>query len=213
MPYMKFYMTPGSCSTGIHILLEEIGEIFQAYLVNLMAGDQFKPEYLAINPRGSVPALVTEDGKALISWQSIACSLAEDYPQARLMPEGDEDRTRVMKVMDYAVNTMHGEGFARIFTTDRFAMDENDAKDELALGRRILDKGFARIEEVLEGRSYVAGQFSIADAALFYIEFWADRTDIPLPPNCRAHYDRMLQRPSVRQILMEEGYARVLNGS
>lgn len=212
MAYMKFYMTPGSCSTGIHILLEEIGEIFQVYLVNLLAGDQFKPEYLAINPRGSVPALVMDDGKALTTWQTIACKLAETFPQAGLMPEGEEEKARAMKVMDYAVNTMHGEGFARIFVTDRFALDENDAQDELKLGRRILDKGFAKLEEVLEGRSFVAGQFSIADAALFYIEFWADRTDVPLPPNCRAHYERMLQRPAVRQILMEEGYARVLNG-
>lgn len=212
MAYMKFYMTPGSCSTGIHILLEEIGEVFQVHLVNLLAGDQYKPEYLAINPRGSVPALVMEDGKAFTTWQSIACELAEAYPKAGLMPEHAEEQQRVMKVMDYAVNTMHGEGFARIFVPDRFALDENDAKDELKLAHRILDKGFAKLEAALEGRSYVAGQFSIADAALFYIEFWADRTDIPLPPNCRAHYERMLQRPAVRQILMEEGYARVLNG-
>ncbi|HXH72438.1 MAG TPA: glutathione S-transferase family protein [Mariprofundaceae bacterium] len=211
MPYIKFYMTPGSCSTGIHILLEELGLIFEAYVINLLAGDQFKPEYLVINPRGSVPALVLEDGTALTSWQSIACRLAEAYPKARLLPEND-DRARVMNVMDYAVNTMHGEGFARIFTTDRFALDEEDAMDELALGRRIVDKGFARLDALLEGRDYVAGQFSIADAALFYIEFWADRTDIPLPANCRAHYERMLQRPAVRQVLMEEGYARVLNG-
>lgn len=41
---MKFYMTPGSCTTGIHILLEEIGLVFEAYLVNLMAGDQYKDD-------------------------------------------------------------------------------------------------------------------------------------------------------------------------
>ncbi|MEJ2396185.1 MAG: glutathione S-transferase family protein [Candidatus Thiodiazotropha sp.] len=211
MAYLKFYMTPGSCSTGIHILLEELELVFEAYVINLMAGDQFKPEYLAINPRGSVPALVTEEGKALTSWQSIACKLAEAYPRARLLPDDEEEKTRVMEVMDYAVNTMHGEGFARIFTTDKFAMDDNDAKDELALGRRILDKGFAKLDESLGDRNYVAGHFSIADSALFYVEFWADRTDIPLPPNCRGHYQRMLQRPAVRQVLMEEGYARVLN--
>jgi glutathione S-transferase len=211
MAYMKFYMTPGSCSTGIHILLEELELIFEAYVINLISGDQFKPEYLAINPHGSVPALVTEEGKALISWQSIACKLAESYPSARLLPDDEEERARVMKVMDYAVNTMHGEGFARIFTTDKFAMDANDAKDELALGRRILDKGFAKLDESLGDRDYVAGHFSIADSALFYVEFWADRIDIPLPPNCRAHYQRMLQRPAVRRVLMEEGYVRVLN--
>ena len=52
--------------------------------------------------------------------------------------------------------------------------------------------------------------FTIADAALFYVEFWADRTRIPLPENCRAHYHRLLERPAVRQVLREEGYASVI---
>lgn len=210
MANLKFYMTPGSCSTGIHILLEEIGLIFEAYPLNLLAGDQFKPEYLAINPKGSVPALVREDGTALTTYQSIAHWLAGAYPQSGLLPENDEEKKRAVQVMDYAVNTMHGEGFARIFTTDRFALDEEDARDELALGRRIIDKGFAKLDKALAGREYVAGPFGITDSALFYVEFWADRIDIPLPANCRAHYERMLKRPAVRQVLMEEGYASVV---
>ena len=48
--------------------------------------------------------------------------------------------------------------------------------------------------------------FSIADAALFYVEFWADKTGMELPANCRAHYERMRGRPAVRQVLAEEGY-------
>jgi len=209
---MKFYMTPGSCSTGIHILLEELGLIFEAHVINLLAGDQYKPAYLAINPRGSVPALQVVDGGALTSWQEIATWLAEAHPKTKLLPVDDVERQRIIKVMDYATNTIHGEGFTRIFTTDRFALDENDAADEQALGHRIVERGFATVEKALEGRSYVSDHFTIADAALFYVEFWADRINIALPPNCRAHYERMLQRPAVRQVLMEEGYARALNG-
>ena len=62
---MKFYMTPGSCSTGIHILLEEIGLVFEAYIVNLVKGDHLKPDYLAINSNGTIPTLVRDDGVAL----------------------------------------------------------------------------------------------------------------------------------------------------
>ena len=50
MPTMKFYMTPGSCSTGIHIILEELDEIFEVTIVNLPNGDHFKPDYVAVNP-------------------------------------------------------------------------------------------------------------------------------------------------------------------
>jgi len=56
-------MTPGSCSTGIHIILEELEEIFEAHIVNLPAGDQFKPAYTAINPKSNIPALARPDGR------------------------------------------------------------------------------------------------------------------------------------------------------
>ena len=73
---MKFYMTPGSCSTGIHILLEEVGAVFEAYIVNLPAGDHLKPDYLAINPKGTIPTLVRNDGTAITEFQAIAWWLA-----------------------------------------------------------------------------------------------------------------------------------------
>jgi glutathione S-transferase len=207
--HLRFYMTPGSCSTGIHVLLEEIGLVFEAYPLNLLAGDQFKPAYLAINPRGSVPALVREDGSVLTSYQSIACWLAEAYPKSRLMPEDVDARAHVMAVMNHAIHTLHGEGFARIFTTERFTLDDSETAAVLAQGRRIIDRGFAAVDRELSGNHFVVDHFSIADSALFYVEFWADRCGIPLPGHCRAHYARMLQRPAVRQVLMEEGYARV----
>ena len=50
----------------------------------------------------------------------------------------------------------------------------------------------------------------IDDAALFYVEFWAERIGIPLPDNCAAHYRRLLTRPAVRQVLAEEGDASAL---
>jgi len=78
---MKFYMTPGSCSTGIHILLKEIGLFFEAYILNLPRGDHLKPDYLAINPNGAIPTLVLDDGTALTDFVSIATWLARTYPR------------------------------------------------------------------------------------------------------------------------------------
>lgn len=209
MARLRFYMTPGSCSTGIHILLEEIGLVFEAYPLNLLAGDQFKPEYLAINPHGSVPTLVRPDGSALTSYRAIACWLAEAYPKARLLPQGEEDKVQALAVLNHVLQTLHGEGFTRIFTTERYADDAAEAEKVKAQGRRIIARGFAALEQVLNGRPYVAGHFGIADSALFYVEFWADRTGIAMPDYCRAHYERVLQRPAVRQVLVEEGYAGV----
>ncbi len=202
-------MTPGSCSTGIHILLEECGLVFEAHLVNLLAGDNFKPDYLRINPKGTIPTLVRSDGSALTDFQSIAWWLARAYPQYRLLPDNLDEELRVLEVMNYAVNTLHGQGFTRIFTTENYSASQEQQQGIKAQGQGIIDKGFAYANRLLEGNDYIAGAFSIADAALFYVEFWADRIGIPLPDNCLAHYLRMLARPAVRQVLMEEGYSSI----
>ncbi len=207
---MKFYMTPGSCSTGIHILLEECGLVFEAHIVNLLAGDQYKKEYLAINPKGTIPALQLDDGSALTEFSAIAWWLARSYPKRKLLPESLKDEVQVLSVMNHAVHTLHTQGFARIFTTERFSPNSAEHETVKAQGRQIIDKGFAVINRELAGRDYVVDHFTIADAALFYVEFWAERIGIPLPENCAAHYRKMLTRPAVRQVLAEEGYGMVL---
>ena len=206
---IKFYMTPGSCTTGIHILLEECGLVFEAYLVNLMAGDQHKADYLAINPKGTIPTLVRQDGTVLTDFQSIAWWLAKTYPKRKLLPDTLEDELRVLEMMNYAVNTIHGQGFTRIFTTEKYTPNAADYEAVKAQGHEIVNKAFAIVNDLLAGRDYVVGHFTIADAALFYVEFWANRIDIALPENCQAHYQRLLTRPAVKQVLMEEGYGSV----
>lgn len=203
---MKLYMTPGSCSTGIHLLLEELELVFEAHLVNLMVGDHLKPEYLAINPKATIPTLVRNDGSALSEFQAIAYWLARRYPKAGLLPGDPDSDARVIELMDYAVGTIHGQGFARIFTTDKFAVNAADFEAVKAQGLDIVKRAFTVVNDALPAEGYAVGAFSIADAALFYVEFWADKTSVPLPERCLAHYRLMLTRPVVRRVLMEEGY-------
>ncbi|MDV3242009.1 MAG: glutathione S-transferase family protein [Methylocaldum sp.] len=203
---MKLYMAPGSCSTGIHILLEELDLPFEAYLVNLLAGDQNRPDYLALNPKGTIPTLVRDDGSALTEFQAIAWWLARAYPKAKLLPDDPDGEARVIEAMAYTVGTIHMQGFARIFTTDQFTSNEADQDAVKRRGIEIVAKGYAVLDTLLSGREYVAGRFSIADAALFYVEFWGDKLKLELPENCRTHYRRMLARPAVQRVLREEGY-------
>lgn len=203
---MRFYMTPGSCSTGIHILLEELDLPFEAWVVNLPAGEHHKPEYRAINPKSTIPTLVRQDGTALTEFQAIAWWLARTHPKAKLLPEHPDGEARVLEVMDYAVGTLHGQGFARIFITDTFTPNAADHAAVQARGREIINQGFTIMNDALAGLDYVTGGFSIADAALFYVEFWADHLSIPLPEHCDAHYQRLRTRPAVQRVLREEGY-------
>jgi glutathione S-transferase len=202
---MKFYMTPGSCSTGIHILLEEIGLVFEAYILNLPRGDHLKPDYLAINPHGTIPTLVRDDGTALCDFVSIATWLAETYPRRKLLPEEPAAKERAMEALQFATRYIHGEGFRRVFTPERYAA-AGEIEAMKAQGREIVAEAFEKVNGQLDGASYAAGAFSIADAGLFYVEFWADKIGMTLPANCRAHYELMKTRPAVRQVLAEEGY-------
>lgn len=206
---LNFYMTPGSCATGIHILLEELELVFSANIVNLMKGEQHSPEFLAINPRGTIPALVLEDGTALTSFLSIAWWLGKTYPKRQLIPEDILAQSKMLDVMSYAVHHIHGHGFTRIFTQDNYLIGEdNREKQQTVLteqANNIITDGFDWVATQLNG-DFVCEQFSLADAALFYVEFWADKTAITLPQACAEHYHAMLSRRAVRQVLAEEGY-------
>ncbi|ARN82553.1 glutathione S-transferase family protein [Methylocystis bryophila] len=203
---MKFYMTPGSCSTGIHILLEEAGLVFEAHIVNLVKGDHLKPEYLAINPQGSIPTLLRDDGVALMDFVSIATWIAETFPRRKLLPEERESRDAALANMAFCVGHIHGEGFRRVFVPERYQRQGAKIEAIQAEGRAIVASALLAMDSELAGKDYLAGSFSIADAALFYNEFWADKIGMELPPSCLAHYQRMRSRPAVRQVLAEEGY-------
>jgi glutathione S-transferase len=210
---MKFYMTPGSCSTGIHILLETLELPFEVWIINIPAGDHLRPEYLKINPRGSIPTLVLDNGRALTDFKSIALWLAETYPRGKLLPEDPALAARAIEVLDFALIQLHGEGFTRIFTSERYISSSEvrqgtRLEDDIAShGREIVRQAFGILEKRMPAEGYAVGQqFSIADAALFYNEFWADKTGIPLPKRVAAHYQRVRARPVVRQVLAEEGY-------
>ena len=201
---MKLYYAPGACSIGIHVLLEEIGKPYQLEPVNLRDGAQFKPPFAAVSPKAKVPALERDDGSVLTEFPVIARWLGR---QANLLPKDDEADTRAMEAMEYAVGTMHGQGFARLFRSERFAPSAADQDAVKAAGREVVEKGFAVLDKALAGKSYVAGsEFSPADTALFYVEFWAaKRLNMKLPANVSAHYDRMMARPSVQRVMQQEG--------
>ncbi|WP_231711308.1 glutathione S-transferase family protein [Xanthobacter dioxanivorans] len=206
-------MTPGSCSTGIHILLETLELPFEAWIINIPAGDHLRPDYLKINPRGTIPTLVLDDGRALTDFRSIALWLAETYPRGRFLPQDPALAARAVELLDFALIQLHGEGYTRIFTSERYipsseARHGQGLKDDVAShGREIVSQAFELLERRMPAEGYVVGpHFSIADAALFYNEFWADRIGILLPPRVAAHYRLVRARPVVRQVLAEEGY-------
>jgi glutathione S-transferase len=203
---MKLYFASGACSMGTHLLLEETGAPFEAHKVSFADQEQYKPDFVAINPKSKVPTLVRDDGSVLTEFPAIAYWIARRFPDAKLMPEDVEGQARALEATDYAVATIHMQGFTRMFRPGNFTPNAADEDRVRARGREIAEKAFGIMDKRLEGREYLVGQFSIADAALFYVEYWASgRANVPLPANCAAHFARMKARPSVQRMMKTEG--------
>ncbi|MDO9439313.1 MAG: glutathione S-transferase N-terminal domain-containing protein [Beijerinckiaceae bacterium] len=205
----KLFYSPGSCALGIHVLLEEVGQPYELAKVDLMARQQYEPAFVAVNPKSKVPALVRDDGSVLTEWPAIATWLALTNPGRKLLPTDPEALVRTLESVDYVVATLHMQGFTRVWRPDHFTPTEADYPVVKKKGHEIVEKGLAAFEEKLEGRDYLGGaDMSIADAALFYFEFWIDsRLKQAMPKNLAAHYQRMRARPAVAKVLKDEGFA------
>ncbi len=203
---MKLMYSPGACSIGIHVLLEEIGKPYEAQLVNLREGGQFKTEFTSINPKSKVPTLVRDDGSVLTEYPAIAYWLARTNPDKKLLPDDVDGQARMLEALDYAVATIHMQGFSRLFRASNYTPNPADEDKVKERGKEMVEKGYAVMDKTLAGKNYLAGSYSIADTALFYTEFWgAKRMNMKLPPNCEAHLDRMMARPAVQRVLQQEG--------
>jgi glutathione S-transferase len=203
---MKLYYAPGACSLGIHVILEEIGKPYDLQKVDLQKQEQYAPDFTTINPKSKVPTLMRDDGSVLTEFPAIATWLARTNPDKALLPGDAEAEARALEAMDYVVSTLHMQGFSRMFRPVNYAPTEADHDKVKTRGREIMQKGLELMSKALEGKDYVVGKFSVADAALFYVEFWASgRMKMSLPKNCAAHYERMKSRPAVKRVLEQEG--------
>ena len=207
---LTLFHSPGTCSLGIHCLLEEIGAPYELRLVDVTKGQQHSPDFVAVNPKSKVPALNREQGGLLTEWPAIATWLALTHPQTHLLPTDAEGMARALESVDYVVATVHMQGFTRIFKPDHFSTNEADHPAIREKGRQIFEKGLASFNEKLGDHAYLGGdEPSIADFALFYIEFWrVMRMKLELPAHLAGHFTRMKQRPAVARALAQEGFAQ-----
>src|SRR5215475_7033892 len=164
---MKLMYSPGACSVGIHVLLEEIGKPYDVQLVNLREGAQFKPDFTSVNPKSKVPTLVRDDGSVLTEYPAIAYWLARTHAEKKLLPDDVDTQARVLEALDYCVSTIHMHGFSRLFRASNYTPNPVDEEKVKERGKEMVEKGYAVLDKALAGKDYVAGTFSIADSALF----------------------------------------------
>lgn len=205
---MKFFYSPNACSLGIHVLLEEIGKPFELMKVDFSTGAQYKDPYVSLNPKSKVPALLRDDGTLVTEWPAIAWYLAKSNPEAHLLPSSIDGEARVLELLDYMIATVHMRGFTRIFRPGNFTPTTADEPAVQQTGRDMVETGLKLMAQALGSKAYLLGDYSIADAALFFLEHWAvNRVKLPVPQVIAGHMERMRARPAVQRALATEGLA------
>lgn len=203
------YYAPGTCATGIHILLEEIGKPYDLKKVDFAAQAQYQPDYVAVNPKSKVPTLVRDDGSTLTEFPAIAVWLALTNPDKKLLSTDPEKLARTLETIDYIVSTLHMQAWTRFWRTVRYSSIEDEHPKIKAQGREMAEKGLALLDKQLAGKDWLMGDFTIADCALYFFEFWvAEWGKWPMPANVAAHYARMNKRTSVQNMLKMQGLAQ-----
>ncbi len=208
---IKLFYVPGGCSRVPHIALEEAGATFEAVLVDFSVGEQRSPDYLAINPKGRVPALVTERG-VLSETPAILAWIAQTWPEARLAPLDDPWAFAQMQAFNsYMASTVH-VAHAHRNRGARWAEDEAAIAHMHDYAPRAIADAFALIEtEFLKGPWVLGEDYSVCDPYLFVLSGWLPQRGVDPAqfPRIAEHRRRMAERPAVqRAIAREEAPAR-----
>jgi glutathione S-transferase len=204
---LRLYYATGTCALATHIALEEAGAPYEAVRLDFAAQAQRGPEYLAINPKGRVPALVTDNG-TLTETPGLLLFVAQSFPAAELAPLADPFAlAQVQEFNSYLCATMHvAHAHGR-----RGARWADDAAAIEAMRRKVpatMTECAELVEEKLLRGPWVMGErYTICDPYLFTIASWleGDAVDTARLPRILDHRRRMLARPAVQKAVAAEG--------
>jgi glutathione S-transferase len=203
---LKLYYAPHTCALASHVALEEAGAAYETVRIDFRREEQRQAGYLAINPKGRVPALATERG-ILTETPAILVFIAQSFPGARLAPLDDLFAlAEVQAFNSYLCSTVH-VAHAHRMRGYRWA---DDAAAIEAMKRKVphsVAEAFGIVErEMLRGPWVMGAQYTICDPYLFTLAQWleADGVDPATLPGVRAHRDRMRERPAVQRALAAE---------
>jgi glutathione S-transferase len=201
----KLYYGPGTCARASHIALEEAGAAYTAERLDMKNNQQNSAEYLAINPKGRVPALVTDRG-ILTETPAILAFIAQSLPQAKLAPSEAFAFAQAQSFNSYLCSTVH-INHAHKMRGPRWATDESSFADMKRKVPQTMAASFALIErDMVKGPWVMGEQYTICDPYLFTIAGWleGDSVDIAQFPKVADHYKRMSERPAVQKVLADE---------
>ena len=204
----ELFYSPGDCSLAPHIALEEAGAEFEAVLTSTRDGSVHKPEYLAVNPKGKVPALLTDEGvltenPAILGW------IARTYPPGGLAAPADGFAFWDMQAFNMFLSSTVHVAFNHWFKPEGWVADPAAAPIVKTRAGELIAKHFALIEtRFADGREWVHGHHTASDGYLMVFSRWLTAMgagDINSYPGIAAHRARVQARPAARRALEREG--------
>ncbi|MDI4238106.1 glutathione S-transferase N-terminal domain-containing protein [Bradyrhizobium sp. Arg237L] len=203
---LKLYYAPGTCALASHIALEEAGAPYTIERLDFKTNQQNSPEYLKVNPKGRVPALVTDHG-VLTETPAVLAFIAQSFPQAKLAPLDDAFAfAQVQAFNSYLCSTLH-VAHAHKMRGYRWAAEESSFADMKRMIPKTVGASFALVErDMLKGPWVMGEAFTICDIYLFTMAQWleGDGVDLATLPKVVDHRSRMAARPAVKKVLDAE---------
>jgi glutathione S-transferase len=198
---MKLYYAPGACSLATHIALRESGQEFQMEKVDLgTKTTETGEDYLKINTKGSVPALLLDNGEVLTEAAVTIQYVADQKPESGLAPRaGSLERYRVMEALNFIATEMH-KSFGALFNPNLTPEQKEQQLKQVASRCDIT-------AHQLDGRDYLVGDsFSVADAYLFTVLGWSYPLEIDMTswPTLTAYARRIAGRTAVQEAMKAE---------
>ena len=202
---MHLHYARGTIAIAVAIALHEAGLDFEPVRLDFASGEQTGPEYLGINPKGRVPALVTDRG-TLTETGAILEYIADIAPQAGLRPADVHEAAKMREAMCYIASTMH-VNHAHKLRGHRWASEDSSCADMTAKVTETMTVSARHVEDHMLKGPYVMGEaLSLADPYLFVACGWlqGDGVDMAAFPRITAFVEAMRARASVARVIADD---------
>ena len=198
---MKLFYSPGACSLSPHIALHEAGLKFDVEKVDMSNKTTSMGDFMKINPKGYVPALILDNGDVLTEGAVIVQYIADQKPELKLMAKpGSIERYRTQEWLNFVSTELH-KGFGPLF-------NKTTPEEVKEAAREKLMKRFDFVAKHLEKNHFLMGtQYTVADGYLFTVMTWAERMKVDLArwPSLMGFLERMKNRPATHAAMKAEG--------
>jgi len=185
------------------ILLEEVGADYERVVLNMEKGEEQEAEFLAINPRGQIPALELPDGSIISESAAMVLQIADSHPDSGLLPPpGSSERAQVYRWLFYAVANIY-ETDLRLYYSERYTIEASCADSIKCRAREDMDNAFELLDKELGGGPFLLGEhYSVIDAYLLMLVYWHEQPQLLLArcPKLKRLCETVRQRPAVERI-------------